>query len=253
MRLKDKIAVVTGASKAYGMEIAKAFAREGADLAIAARGMERLQKVADEIAAETGRKVLPVQTDVTVKADVENLMQKAVDTYGRIDILVNDVGIYPVATLLDMKEEELDLVLTTNIKGYFLCAQAAAKHMVEKKYGKIVNVSSMQGVVGVALMSHYSATKGAINAATRSWAAELAPYGIRVNAIAYGTFPDEELKQIFPPEFWDNVVENTPIANFLGRIGRTDEVTPPAVFFASPESDWTSGQTLVWDGGRTML
>lgn len=253
MRLKDKIAVITGASQSYGLAIAKAYAREGADLALCARGKDRLEAVAEEIRAESGRKVLAVTANTTVKAEVVNLMQKTVDTYGRIDILVNNVGMYPVATLVDMKEEEMDAVFTTNIKGYFLCAQAAVKHMIPKQYGKIVNVSSMQGVTGVALMSHYSATKGAINAATRSWAAELAPFGIRVNAIAYGTFPSEELKTKFPPEFWQMVVNESPVAKFLGRIGTTDEITPIAVFLGSSDSDWTTGQTISWDGGRTMI
>ena len=249
MKLKEKVAVITGASKGYGMEIAKAYAREGANVAICARGFDRLKKVADEIESSTRQKVLPVKADVTSKKEIEDFVEKTIETFGRIDILVNNAGVIIPATILDMKEEEMDMVFAINLKGPFLCTQAVAKHMVKQKSGKIINISSSQGRGGFALMSHYSATKGGLIAATRAWAMELVPYGILVNCIAYGTFPDEELKQKYPPEFWEHTTKHLVP---LGKLGEPKDVTPIAVFLASSESDYMLGQTISYDGGMTM-
>jgi len=260
MRLKDRVAVITGASQGYGMETARGFAREGADLAICARNFDKLKKVAANIESETGRNVLPIKTDITVKSEVESFFELAVERFKKIDVLINNAGIFPPASILTLTEEDLDKVFSLNLKGTFFCTQAAAKQMVKQKSGKIITIGSAQGRLSwtqnwsgsipmeALVMSPYSCSKGGLIAATRDWAVELAPYGILVNCVAMGVFPSEELKKQFPEEVLEYVKNLTAIK----RLGEPKDVVPILVFLASNESDFMTGQTISYDGGWAM-
>jgi len=260
MRLKGKVAVITGASQGYGMETARGFAREGADLAICARRYDRLKELAEEISSETGRKVLPVKMDITVKAEVDSGFGKIVQEFGRIDILINNAGVFPPGSILTLTEKDLDTVFSLNLKGTFFCTQAAAKQMVKQRSGKIVTVGSTQGRISwtknwngsipreALAMSHYSASKGGLIAATRDWAVELGPYGILVNCVAMGVFPSDELRAQFPEEVLEYVRNETVIK----KLGEPKDVVPILLFLASDESNFMTGQTISYDGGWSM-
>lgn len=248
MRLKDKVAIVTGASQGYGMETARGFAKEGADVAICSRGIEKLEMVAQRIQSETGRKVVPIKTDITKKNEVETLFEKTLEAFGKVDILVNNAGIYSPVSILDLKEEDMEQVFSVNLRGCFFCTQAAARQMVKQGGGKIISIASSQGRVGFGLMSHYSATKGGIIAATRDWAVELAQHNILVNCVAMGVFPSEELKKTYPPEFLEGVRQQT----ILKKLGEPKDVVPILIFLASNESDYMTGQTISYDCGLSM-
>ncbi len=248
MILENKVAVITGASKGFGMEAAVGYAREGADLALCARGFEKLKEVADKIESETGRKVLSMKADITVKKDVVQFFEKTIETFGKIDILVNNAAIYPPSPLADMPEEMMDAVFNLNIKGTFLCTQAAVKKMLNQKSGKIINVGSAGGRRGFGFgLSAYGATKGALIAATRDWAAELGPEGITVNCVAFGTFPDKEVRKQFGDEFFENYRNLT----MTKKVGEPKDVVPLLVFLASNGSDHMTAETISYDGGVT--
>ena len=246
--MKGKVVVITGASKGYGMEAAFGFAREGADLALCARGYEKLKETAHKIETETGRRVLAVKTDITKKDDVANFFDQAVETFGKIDVLVNNAGMYPPSSLVDMSEELMDQVFSLNIKGAFLCAQAAAKQMIKQNGGKIVNVGSAAGRRGFGYqLSHYAASKGAMIAATRDWAMELGAHGITVNCVAFGTFPDKEVRKQFGDAFFEGVAAIT----MMKRLGEPKDIVPILIFLASDECEYMTGETISYDGGST--
>lgn len=248
MRVEGKVVVITGASKGFGMEAAYGFAREGANLAICARGFEKLKETADKIESETGRKALPVKTDITRKEDVTNLFDKTIETFGKIDVLINNAAMYTPSSLVDMPEELMEQVFALNIKGTFLCAQAAARQMVKQNGGKIINVGSAAGRRGFGYqLSHYAASKGAMIAATRDWAMELGDHGITVNCVAYGTFPDKEVRAQFGDGFFEGVAAVT----MMKRLGEPKDTVPILIFLASDECEYMTGETISYDGGAT--
>lgn len=261
MRLKDKVAVITGASQGYGMEIARGFAREGADLAICARSIDKLERLAKEIQSETGRKVMPVQVDITVQSEVVRCFESIISQFGRVDVLVNNAGIFPPASLLSLTEEDLEKVFSLNLKGTFFCTQAAARQMVKQKSGHIITIGSTQGRISWTqgwtstdipmenlVMSPYSCSKGGLIAATRDWAVELGQYGIPVNCVAMGVFPSEELRAKFPEEVMEFIRNQTA----LKKLGEPADVVPIVIFLASDESKFMTGQTISYDGGWAM-
>ncbi|MBT8338504.1 MAG: SDR family oxidoreductase [Desulfatitalea sp.] len=261
MRLKDKVAVITGASQGYGMQIAKGFAREGADIAICARSIDKLEAIGQAIREETRQKVLPVKVDITSQADVGQCFQTIADQFGRIDILVNNAGVFPPASILTLTEADLDMVFNLNLKGTFFCTQAAAKQMVKQNSGNIVTIGSTQSRLSwtqnwnnpaipmeALVMSPYSASKGGLLAATRDWAVELGQYNIRANCIAMGVFPSEELRAAFPEVVMEYIREQTA----LKKLGDPADVVPMVLFLASDESEYMTGQTISYDGGWAM-
>lgn len=261
MRLKNKVAVITGASQGYGMEIAKGFAREGADVAICARSIDKLEAIGKEIQNETGRNVLPVKLDITSQAMVAEAFQGIVDKFGRIDILINNAGVFPPASILSLTEADLDMVFNLNLKGTFFCTQAAAKQMVKQKSGSIVTMGSTQSRLSwtqnwnnpavpmeALVMSPYSASKGGLIAATRDWAVELGQHNIRANCIAMGVFPSDELRAAFPEVVLEYIREQTA----LKKLGDPADVVPMVLFLASDESAYMTGQTISYDGGWAM-
>lgn len=261
MRLKNKVAVITGASQGYGMEIAKGFAKEGADLALCARSIDKLTAIAGQIRVETGRTVLPIQVDITVQSQVSDCFQTIIDQFGKIDTLINNAGVFPPASLLTLTEADLDKVFGLNLKGTFFCTQAAAQQMVKQKSGSIVTIGSTQGRLSwtqtwsstdipmeALVMSPYSCSKGGLIAATRDWAVELGQYNVRANCVAMGVFPSDELRAAFPEVVLEFVRNQTA----LRKLGDPADVVPIVLYLACDESKFMTGQTLSYDGGWAM-
>lgn len=245
-RFEEKVVIVTGAARGIGEAIAIGFGEEGARVVVAdvreTEGMETVERV-NEAAGEG----LFVRTDVSDQADVENLMGGAVETFGSIDILVNDAGICPFEDFLAMSEEMWSRVQDVNLKGMFLCSQAAAQVMVDRGIrGRIINISSISSIVGGAQQAHYCASKAGINLLTASMAISLGPHGITCNAVLPGPIEtDINREDLTDEEKRSYFINRTP----LRRIGQPEDVVGPVLFFASDDAAWCTGSTLVVDGG----
>ena len=248
-RLDGKAAIVTGGGRGVGRGICLAYAREGADILVnyASKDQPALEVV--EQIKGMGRKAVAVKGNVAVKADVERIIQTAVDQFGKIDILVNNAGATRPAMLHKMSEEQWDEVVDIHLKGPFLCIQAAAKHMIEKKRGRIINVTSVAGLVGTTGQINYSAAKGGILSLTKSAARELAGHGITVNVLSLGIVSTDMTEKIrTDPKLQEIYMRRI----LLNRFADPAEVVPAFVFFASDESAYITGQLLCVDGGYGM-
>ena len=246
--LTGKVAVVTGARRGIGRGIALKLAEAGADVVVSDISFEDCQKVVGEIEA-LGKKGLAVKCDVTQKSEVEEMVAQTVKELGKVDILVNNAGIYAPKPFLELTEEEWDRTVDIDLKGQFLCAQAAAKEMAKNKWGRIINIASIaSGQVGAGVLAsaHYCAAKGGVTGMTEALALELAPMGIRVNAVGpgaidtamtKGAFEDEKAKQGF--------LMRIPV----GRIGKPEDIAGMVVYLASDEADYVNGATIFIDGG----
>jgi L-rhamnose 1-dehydrogenase len=249
MRLQGKVAVVTGAARGIGRAIALRFGQEGAKTVVAdirdEQGLETVRSI-----ERAGSQAIFVHTDVADAAQVQKMVDAAVERFDTIDILVNVAGICPFKEFLEMPEQLWEEVLDVNLKGYFLCSQAVAKVMVEQGVkGRIVNISSISSIVGGSSQAHYCASKAGINLLTASMAISLGPYGITCNSILPGTVETDINRDVLAdPEFrayWD---KRAP----LGRIGQPEDIAGPALFFASDDSAYCTGSTLVVDGGTLI-
>ena len=245
MRLRDKIALVTGAASGIGAATARRFAREGAGVAINDARPEGLEVVADEIRA-AGAKALVLPGDVTRKADCERLVQDVTRTFGRLDILINNAGINRDALAAKMTEEQWDAVLSVNLKGTFLCAQAALPGMRERAWGRVVNTSSI-GSLGNIGQANYAASKAGVIGLTKTLALEYAKYGVTVNAIAPGPVMTAMLAGV-PDAIRERIVAQVPV----GRIASPDEIASVHVFLASDETAFITGQVIFVDGGMSV-
>ena len=245
MRLKDKVAVITGAGKGIGAAIARRFAAEGAKLVICDLNEENIQGLAKEI-EEKGGAALGFKVDVTDRSAIEDMIKQAVAKFGTIDILVNNAGIVKDVMLHKMKEEDWDLVMNINMKGAFNMVQSVMGIMRDKSYGKIINVSSA-GRFGNVGQTNYSASKEAIVGFTRSLAKEAGGKGINVNAIAPGTIATDMYSGI-PEHIRDIMKLITPLA----RAGQPEEVANLCLFLASDEASYITGQCIHCDGGIFM-
>ncbi len=245
--LKGKIALVTGASRGIGAEIAKALAENGAQVIVNYNGSkDKAQAVADEIKAAGGAAEIYrcCISDYTACGEmVKDLIQK----YGRIDILVNNAGITRDGLLMKMSEEDFDAVINTNLKGTFHTIRHMSRWFLKQKSGKIINISSVSGILGNAGQANYSASKAGIIGLTKSAARELASRGIHVNAIAPG-FIATDMTDAMPQAAKEKLMEGIP----LKRIGRPKDVAAMAVFLASDQSDYITGQVFAVDGGMSM-
>ncbi len=246
MRLTDQVVIVTGSARGIGKAIAVRCAREGARVVIADVREEPGEATAREIAQSGGHSMF-LHCDVSRKADVAGLVQKTVAAWGRIDVLVNDAGVCPFWDFASMPEEIWDKVLDTNLKGAFLCSQAVANLMIEKGIrGRIITIGSISSMVGGAQQAHYCASKAGLNLLTASMAISLGPYGITCNAILPGPIEtDINRDDLADPQKRDYFIQRTP----LGRIGQPEDVAGPVIFFATEDSSWCTGSTLVCDGG----
>lgn len=237
--LEGKVAFVTGAGKNLGKAIALALADAGADVAVTSRTLSEIQETAEEI-REKGRKALAIPLNVTDSAQVESVVRQIVSEFGRIDVLVNNAAVRSYTPLLEMSENEWRGVVDTNLTGVFLCCKAAGRFMVERRSGRIINISSGAGLRGVANHTAYCASKGGLVLLTRALALEWAPYNILVNAVAPGFLAVRHSKEIL--EKWS---EGIP----LGRPAELNEITPLVVYLASDASTYTTGEVIVADGG----
>jgi 3-oxoacyl-[acyl-carrier protein] reductase len=244
-RLKDKVAVVTGASKGIGAGIAKGLAAEGASVVVNySSSKEGADKVVAEIKAKGG-KAVAVQGDVAKAADVERLFAETNKTFGRLDVLVNNAGVYEFAPIGDVTEKHFRRMFDTNVLGPILATREAAKYFGEG--GSVINIGSVAATSGPATAAVYSATKGALDSVTRALANELGPKKIRVNSINPGPVETEGVHAagFMGSDFLKGAIAQTP----LGRIGQPEDFGPIAVFLASEDSGWLTGETLLASGG----
>ena len=243
MFLEGKKAVVTGAGRGIGRSIALALARNGADVAV----LDMDEAGAGETAGiieQTGRKSLALAVDVSRLSEVEEAINKILDLWGSIDIVVNNAGITRDNLLIRMKEDEWDSVIAVNLKGSFNLSKAVARSMMKQRSGCIVNIASIIGMMGNAGQANYAASKGGLIALTKSLAKEMAPRGIRVNAIAPGFIATEMTNKI-PEKLREEMVRSIP----LGRMGEPDDVAAVVSFLTSPAAGYITGQVIVVDGG----
>jgi len=246
--LKNKVAIITGARRGMGRAHALALAKAGAKVVVSDISQEDCEIVVGEI-KKAGGEALAVKCDVSKKQEVDNMVKAAVGKWGRVDILVNNAGICQFKPFLEITEEEWDRTIDINLKGYFLCAQAASREMVKQKSGAIVNIASIamgQMGVGFATLAHYSASKGGIVAMTETMAIELGPYNIRVNAIAPGII---DTPMVDPLKSDPKTMEGTLTRVPLHRMGKPEEVSNLVLFLASDASSYMTGSTVVIDGG----
>jgi 3-oxoacyl-[acyl-carrier protein] reductase len=246
MALTDKIAIVTGAGQGIGRGIALKLAREGAQVVASDANEETALQTSGEIEG-LGLRAVATRTDVANPSEVLHLVEDTVARFGRIDILVNNAGIARSATLLKLTEEDWDEVLDVNLKGVFRTTQAVAKHMVEARYGKIVNISSIYGRTGTVGDPNYAASKAGIIGFTKSTARELARYNINVNAILPGMI-DTPLLRGIPDRYLTPMIEEIP----LRRVGTPEDVANAVAFLASDEASYITGATIEVTGGWRM-
>jgi NAD(P)-dependent dehydrogenase (short-subunit alcohol dehydrogenase family) len=251
VRLSGKVALVTGAGQGIGLACARAMAREGARVVLAERDQPQGLRAAAELSGE-GYSATFVGCDVSRKPEVDAAIAAAVKAYGRLDILVANAGIVHAADFLDLREEDFDRVLAVNLKGVFLSGQAAARQMVAQGGGgAIINMSSVNAVMAIPNQVPYVVSKGAMNQLTKVMALSLAPHRIRVNGIGPGTILTELAKNavLGNREAERKILSRTP----MGRMGEPGEVAAVAVFLASDEASYLTGQTIYPDGGRLAL
>jgi len=246
--LKGKVAIVTGARRGMGKSHAILLAKHGAKVVVSDVSFEDCQKVVEEIEKEGGE-AMAVKCDVSKKKEVDEMVRKTIDRWGKIDILVNNAGICQFKPFLELTEEEWDKTLDINLKGYFLVAQAVVKEMTKRKSGAIINIASVamgQTGVGFPALVHYCASKGGIVAMTEAMALELAPYNIRVNAISPGAV---ETPMIDPLKTDPKMMEGTLARIPMRRVGKPEEVSNLVLFLASDASSYMTGSDVVIDGG----
>ncbi len=250
MRLKDKTAIVTGSSRGVGKAIAEAYGREGANVVVNYSSSEKAaQEVVNTIRA-MGSKAIAVRADVAQKEEVKKLIRAAMEEFQRIDILVNNAGFTRPAMMIKMEEDQWDQVVDIHLKGAFLCSQAAALHMQEQNSGKIINVTSVAGLVGTVGQINYSAAKGGILSMTKSIARELARYNICANVISLGIVATDMTEKIRTDEKLKEIYMNRIL---LKRFAEPDDISPAFIFLASDESNYITGQLLCVDGGYGMI
>jgi len=247
MRLENKVALITGAAQGIGRDIALKFAAEGADIAVGDINLQKATKTVQEIEA-LGRKALALELDVTDYAKLTDSINKILDKFKKVDILVNNAGITKDNLLLRMSDVEWDAVLNVNLKGAFNCTKAVSRLMIKQRYGKIINIASIIGIIGNPGQANYSASKAGIIALTKTAAKELASRNINVNAVAPG-FIQTEMTAKLPEELKQKMQEAIP----LGRFGSPVDVASVCVFLASEDASYITGQTIIVDGGMVMV
>lgn len=245
MRLEDKVAIVTGGGSGIGEATVLRFVEEGAKVAIVDVVLEGANKVADA-AKEKGGEVLVHQTDIAKKDDVDKMVAATLDQFGKVDILINNAGINRDAIAKKMTEEQWDKVMDVNLKGTFLCSQAASVPMMEQNYGRIVNTASI-GALGNVGQSNYAASKCGVMGLTKTLALELARYNITVNCVSPGATKTPMTAKM-PPEFAEKLTKKIP----LRRFAEASELANAHLFLASDESSYITGQIVFVDGGISV-
>ncbi|CAM3354262.1 3-oxoacyl-[acyl-carrier-protein] reductase [Marinicrinis lubricantis] len=245
--LQNQVALVTGASRGIGRAIALELASSGADVAVNYAGSEQAaQEVVEQIEA-MGRKAIKIKANVANAAEVDEMVQTVLQHFGKLDILVNNAGITRDNLIMRMKEEDFDAVIDTNLKGVFHCIKAVSRPMMKQRSGKIINISSVVGVLGNAGQANYVAAKAGVIGLTKTCAKEFASRNITVNAIAPGFISTDMTEQLSDAQK-ETLIPQIP----LGRIGRPEHIAKAVRFLASPDADYMTGQTLHVDGGMVM-
>lgn len=251
LNFSGKAVIVTGAGAGIGEACARAFAAAGAGVILADVNEERNRGVADLIAIDFGVRAVPVAANVANDADCDAIVIRALDEFGRIDVLVNNAGVTAAGTILDLDPGDWDRVMDINLRSYFVLSQMTARAMIERGIrGSIVNMSSVNSELAIANQVAYTASKGGVRQLTRAAALGLAPYGIRVNAIGPGSIMTDLLKTVMSDEAGRRkILQRTP----AGRVGDPAEIASVALFLASEMASYITGQTIFADGGRTAL
>ena len=247
MSLKDRVAIVTGGAQGIGYAIVEIFARRGANILIADVMKDKAEAAAKEITEKTGQKVRAVFVNVTDQASTKGMVDTAVEEFGKVDILVNNAGITRDNLIMRLTENDWDSVLDINLKGAFNCSQAIVRQMMKQRYGRIINVSSVSGVVGQAGQTNYSSSKAGLLGFTKALAKEVGSRNITVNAVAPG-FVETRLTVDLPQELKDFSIKLTP----MGRFGKPEDIAYAVAFLASEEASFITGATLQVDGGMAM-
>jgi 2-deoxy-D-gluconate 3-dehydrogenase len=243
--LEGRVAIIIGASRGIGRAIALGYARVGAQVVLASRSLPDLERVADEIRG-LGKPPLSLRADISQKSEVDLMVEKTVERFGTIDILVNNPALTILVPLMELGEEGWDQIMNTSLKGFYLCCQAAGRVMMEKKRGVIINVASALGLRASPRMPGYSIAKAGVIMLTRVLALELGRYNIRVNAIAPGLARTDFSQALWgDPAYLAGREAQIP----LGRIAEADDMVGAALFLASDASAYVNGHTLVVDGG----
>lgn len=250
--LSGQVAVITGASAGLGLQMAKALANQGANLVLLARRMNLLEENAAAISKEYGVEVLPFACDITKTENVIAAVEATMAKFGRVDILINNAGTGAVGNAEDITDEQFMHELNIDLYGTFVCAREFGKEMIKARYGRIINIASMYGLVGNMIVgsSPYHAAKGGVVNLTRALAAEWGKYGITVNSICPGYFYTDLTTATLDSDYFQDIAKrNIP----LGRYGRNGELDTCALFLASPSSTYVNGQNIAVDGGYTSV
>ncbi|MBN1315412.1 MAG: 3-oxoacyl-ACP reductase FabG [Anaerolineales bacterium] len=245
MQLKDRVAAVTGSGRGIGRVIAIELARAGAKLVVSDMDGATAEQTAKEIAG-MGFPAVHVHVDVTKPADAKALTDKAVEAFGRLDILVNNAGIYPSSSILDLTEQMWDLVVAVNLKGTFLCSQAAVRQMIEQGAGVVINIATVDAKMRTTGNAHYAAAKAGVISFTRTLACEMAPHNVRVNAVAPGWVETEAL--LNNPERYHAALKLIP----LNRLGKPEDVASAVLYLVSDAASYITGEILDVNGGMFM-
>jgi len=250
MRFAGKVAIVTAAAGAgIGQATVRAFAAEGADVVVADHHVGRTASVAADIQSSLGAKALGIPCDVSDRQQVESMIKKTLEEFGRIDILVNNVGIDSFEPVLDMKDETWELIINVNLRGTFYCCRAVLPTMIGQRSGRIINLASVAGLMHTAPDSAaYSAAKAGVMGFTRVLAREVAEHNITVNSIAPGFILNPYIARISPPEFLEDFRKRVP----LGRLGEPQDIANAILFLASDDACYITGQTICVSGGWYM-
>jgi len=243
--LTGRVAVVTGTSRGLGQFLARALARAGADLVITARRKDDLREFQREVEG-LGRRALPLDLDVRDQGSITRMAEAALAGYGKVDILVNNAGCNIRKPALEVTWEDWNTILDTNLRGSFFVAQAIGRHMVERRYGRIINIGSVTSVAGYAGLAPYGASRGGIKQLTMSLADDWGPFGVTVNCLAPGWFKTAQNARMYEDQEWVEMLKSRiPIR----RPGQPDDLDGAVVFLASEESRYVTAQTLLVDGG----
>ena len=243
MRVQDKVVIITGAANGIGAATARIFAREGAKIVAADINRQDGERLVQEL-REGGAEAIFVEVNVAEEASAQRLMERTLEAFGRIDVLINYAGIHRDGWLVKMSEEAWDLVIDVNLKGVFICGKHAAKVMMDQGRGVIINTTSVVGLYGNMGQSNYAASKFGVIGLTKTWAKELAPRGIRVNAVAPG-YTMTAMMDTVPEKILSAIKEKTP----LKRLGEPEDVAYAYLYLASDEASYVNGAVLSVDGG----
>ncbi|NEW05510.1 3-oxoacyl-[acyl-carrier-protein] reductase [Paenibacillus sp. SYP-B3998] len=245
--LTGKVALVTGASRGIGRAIALHLAESGADVAVNYAGSENAAQEVVELIEAMGRKAVKLRADVSSFQEADDLVKQTLEIFGKIDILVNNAGITRDNLIMRMKEEEFDQVIATNLKGVFNCVKAVTRPMMKQRFGRIINISSVVGVLGNPGQANYVAAKAGVIGLTKATARELSSRGITVNAVAPG-FIETDMTDKLSAEMREHMLKQIP----LERLGQPEEIAKVVRFLASDDASYMTGQTLHVDGGMYM-